>query len=155
MARLAKLLFCFLLWPALGFAQSAPGTINARLLDGVGNRLASSTTTPAGNEQALIVRNIPSGTQPVTFGGNSSVFSNQQAVTATAAALPSNPTKGVCVKALVANTLNVYVGASGVTTSTGAELAAGDSLCLPVTNSNLIFVIASSTGSSVSFIGTN
>jgi hypothetical protein len=45
-------------------AQS--GTWSVRNQDGVGNALASSTTTPAGTEQALITRNIPSGTQAVS-----------------------------------------------------------------------------------------
>jgi hypothetical protein len=42
------------------------GTWSVRVQDGAGNALASSTTTPAGTEQALIVRNIPSGTQTVS-----------------------------------------------------------------------------------------
>ena len=42
------------------------GTWSVRNLDGAGNSLASSTTTPGGTEQALIVRNIPSGTQAVS-----------------------------------------------------------------------------------------
>lgn len=91
----------------------------------------------------------------VTFGGNGTVFSGQAAVTASAAALATNTSKGVCVKALVANTINVYIGSSGITTSTGHELAPGDSTCIPANNSNLIFTIASTTGASVSFIGTN
>lgn len=42
------------------------GRIIAKMNDGSGNSLASSTTTPAGTEQALIVRNIPSGTQAIS-----------------------------------------------------------------------------------------
>lgn len=42
------------------------GTWNVRNQDGSGNALSSSTTTPAGTEQGLIVRNIPSGTQTVS-----------------------------------------------------------------------------------------
>lgn len=37
-----------------------------KLQDGAGNALASSTSAPAGAEQALIVRNVPSGTQTVS-----------------------------------------------------------------------------------------
>lgn len=47
-------------------AATQSGTWNVRTQDGSGNALASSTTTPAGTEQALIVRNIPSGTQTVS-----------------------------------------------------------------------------------------
>lgn len=49
---------------AVQAAQS--GTYTVRTQDGAGNALASSTTTPAGTEQALIVRNIPSGTQTIS-----------------------------------------------------------------------------------------
>jgi hypothetical protein len=47
-------------------AATQSGNWSVRALDGAGNSLASSTTTPAGTEQALIVRNIPSGTQTVS-----------------------------------------------------------------------------------------
>lgn len=87
----------------------------------------------------------------VVQGGNTSYTTGQQAVTATATVLPTNTAKQVCVKALTANGLTVYLGPSGVTTATGMELAAGDARCLSVDNSNRVFVIASSTGSSVSF----
>lgn len=87
-------------------------------------------------------------TQPSGFGA---VVSGQQAVTATAAALASNAAHGVCVKALAANTIDVFVGPTGVTTSTGYPLSAGDGICYQVSNSNLIFVIASTTGASVAW----
>jgi len=82
-------------------AATQSGNWSVRNLDGAGNSLASSTTTPAGTEQALIVRNIPSGTQnvsvqnasiPVTDNGGSltvdgsisiSNFPATQAVSAT------------------------------------------------------------------------
>lgn len=44
------------------------GNWAVRLQDGVGNALSSSTSSPTGSEQALIVRNIPSGTQNVSQG---------------------------------------------------------------------------------------
>lgn len=42
------------------------GKIIAKMNDGSGNSLASSTSAPIGTEQALIVRNIPSGTQAIS-----------------------------------------------------------------------------------------
>lgn len=92
------------------------------------------------------------GVQPV---GNGAVLSNQQAVTASAVALASNACRKALIKALVANTINVYVGASGITTGTGYELAPGEAVNLDITNTNLVFVIASTTGASVSWIATN
>jgi len=46
-------------------AIDSSGRVTTKINDGAGNSLASSITTPAGTEQALIVRNIPSGTQTI------------------------------------------------------------------------------------------
>jgi len=86
---------------------------------------------------------------------STAILSGQVAVTATAQALPSNTTQSVCVKALEANSIKVYVGPSGVTTSNGMELSAGDGWCTSVSNSNAIYVIASTTGASIAWAGRN
>jgi hypothetical protein len=91
----------------------------------------------------------------VVIAGNGAVLSGQQSVTGSAVALATNTTKSICVKALVSNTINVFAGPSGITTSTGYLLAPGESFCAPLTNTNLLFVIASTTGASVSWIATN
>ena len=77
------------------------------------------------------------------------------AVTATAGNLGTATAKNVCVHALIGNTINVYAGASGVTDATGMELAPGQGFCWQVNNTNLIYVIASTTGASVSWTLTN
>jgi hypothetical protein len=87
--------------------------------------------------------------------GNGTVLSNQQAVTAAAVALATNASRNICVKALVGNTANVYIGPTAETIATGMELAPGDSYCGPVSNTNLIFVIAAAVGQTVSWIATN
>ena len=94
-------------------------------------------------------------TVPVNQQGRATVLSGQQAVTGSAVALATNTVKGICVKALAGNTINVYLGPSGITTSTGFELAPGGGVCSPVTNSNLLYVIASTTGASVSWLASN
>lgn len=91
----------------------------------------------------------------VIIGGATSFGSGQQAVTGTAAALTSNASKNVCIKANIANTINVYVGATGVTTSTGFELPPGTGTCQYISNTNLMFVVASTTGATVTFNFTN
>lgn len=101
------------------------------------------------------------GTQRVTIATNDSVptvpgaltaiATGQQAVTATAAVLPTSAGKQVCVKVLIAGTQVVYYGPTGVTTSTGMELSAGDATCLSLDNANRIFVIAAGTGSTVAW----
>lgn len=82
----------------------------------------------------------------------------QQAVTGTATqlAIPSG-LAAVCVKALPGNTSPavVYVGAnSSVTTSTGYPLSASESACVPVAGGKKVYVVASGSGSSVSWLGT-
>lgn len=94
-----------------------------------------------------------SGSTGVTT--STAILAGQLAVTATAQALPSNSVQSVCVKALAANSIKVYVGPSGVTTSNGMELSAGDGWCTSVSNSNAIYVIASTTGASISWAGRN
>ena len=79
----------------------------------------------------------------------------QQAVTGSAVALASQANTVGCIKAVPGNSLTVYIGLAGVTTSTGYPLAAGESFCSPTNNLNRIFVIASTTGSSVAWFVTN
>lgn len=159
---------------ATGHAAAARITNNralhTNLRNQAGTELASSTSSPGGTELGLIVRNIPSGTQAVsgsvsvsgtastTPGSGLSTFSSAQAsVTASAAALGTNTTKGVCVKALSpdSNGNPVYIGPTGVTTSTGYPLLPGDFQCWPLANTNEIFVVASTTGASVAYDWTN
>lgn len=83
------------------------------------------------------------------------LFTDRQAVTASAVALASHTAKTICLKAMTTNLITVYFGTVGVTTSTGFELTPGEGACLPMSNSNLIYVIASTTGASVTYYGTN
>lgn len=88
----------------VGVTQSGPftvaatqsGTWTVRNQDGTGNALASSTTAPAGTEQALIVRNIPSGTQTVSGSVTASgtVTANQGTPNSTANRWPTQLTDG-------------------------------------------------------------
>jgi hypothetical protein len=126
--------------------QAAPGTAGSPStqvlsVQGVGSgtalpvSLATAPTTP---------------TQPSGFG---SAVGFQQAVTASAVALATNSTHGFCVQALSTNALTIYVGPTGVTTSTGYPLTPGLNVCYQLSNTNLLFVIASGTGSSVAVTG--
>lgn len=84
----------------------------------------------------------------------SSIYDNQQTVTNTAAALSSQSlTQGIIIEALSTNTVSVFVGNSGVTTSNGIELPAGASVTLPINNANLIYVICASSSPVVTWIG--
>ena len=84
--------------------------------------------------------------------GAAAFTTNQVAVTGTAAMIDAGTAaRAVCVEALAANTINVYVGGAGVTISTGLELQPGQSTCQPVNNTNLVYVVASTTGAGVAW----
>ena len=94
---------------------------------------------------------------PVVIGSfsTSTFTSGQQAVTGTAANLGTAAARSVCVHALITNAINVYAGATGVTTSTGMEMPPGSAYCWTVNNTSLIYVVASTTGASISFTVTD
>jgi len=102
-----------------------------------------------------VTANAGSGTFATLDRISTAIFNGQQAVTASAVALPSNASTEICVKALISNPINVFVGTTAVTISTGLELAPGDAYCVRTDNSADVLVIASTTGASVSFAGRN
>lgn len=116
------------------------GTFTGRINTQGQKTMAASTPVVIASDQ---------GTIPTTQGALTSLVVFQQAVTATAAVLPTNTAKRVCLKVLVAGTQTVFYGPSTVTTANGQELSPGDAACLPIDNSNRIFVIAAGTGSTV------
>lgn len=83
-----------------------------------------------------------------------SIVSGQATIGTVATQLTSNTLKqGVIIKASNANTGILYLGASGVTTGSGFELSGGETITVPVNNTNILYVIASSANQVVSFIG--
>jgi hypothetical protein len=127
-------------------ASSAPVVIAS-------NQSAVAVTAAQGTAANLNATVVGSGnfnTQPAGFAA---IVAFQQAVTGSAVVLATNAVHGFCVKALAANTITVYVGPSGVTTSTGYPLAPGDSVCYQGLNTNVAYVIASTTGASVGVSG--
>mgnify|MGYP000941400288 FL=1 len=125
-------------------AATQSGIWSVRTQDGSGNSLTSSTAAPGAADRGLVVRLPPAA----------SVVSGQQAVTASAVALPSVSVQQVCVKHVVGGSQSViYVGPSGITTSTGYPLEQGDSACYATDSVADLFVIASGTGSSVAYTG--
>jgi hypothetical protein len=114
--------------------------------DGSGNLAVPrvSTSTPAAADPGIGVRDTP----------GASIVSGQQAVTASAVALPSVATRGVCVKHVEGGSQSViYVGPTGVTTANGWPIAQGEGVCYQVDSVADLFVIAASTGSSVAYTG--
>ena len=83
-------------------------------------------------------------TQPVTVVALPTIFNGSKTVaTGTATAIATTQAiHSVTVKALSTNTVAVYVGGTGVTTSTGFELLAGESISLDIDNLADVFVIS-------------
>jgi hypothetical protein len=87
---------------------------------------------------------------PVTAagsGGATTLYADQQLVTASAVALTTQAlTNGVSIKAKSTNTGAVFVGAAGVTatdngTGNGFSLRPGEAINLPITSTAGIFII--------------
>lgn len=129
-------------------ASTAVGATDPSLAVG----LSPNSPLPAGSNALGSVTVTTAPTTPVQPAGFAAEISGQQAVTGSAAALATNATQHwACVKATPANTISVFVGPSGITTATGYELGPGDERCYLVTNTNQLYVIASTTGASVSW----
>jgi hypothetical protein len=130
-----------------------PCVVNLYELDGTALAGPSNFGTSPG---AVAVQNVNAAVlSTVNPLGTAAFTSEQQAVTASAVNLGTNTAKAVCVHALITNTINIYAGASGVTTSTGMEIPPGQGYCWNVANTDLVYVIASTTGASVSVTWTN
>lgn len=66
---------------------------------------------------------------------------------------PRRTPQGFTVKALAANTGTVYLGASGVTSSTGYPLAAGESVYVPFDDPSRMFCVGSAASQVVAILG--
>ncbi len=84
----------------------------------------------------------------------STAVNNQQTVTTSAVALPSGTiTEGFVLQALSTNSVSVFAGGVGVTTSTGIEIPPGAAVSVLVNNTNKIYVICASSSPVVSWLG--
>jgi hypothetical protein len=132
------------------FNVGQTGTWAVRNQDGVGNALASSTTAPAGTEQALIVRNIPSGTQAIsgtvtanagtgTFGVSGTVTANAGTGTFNTADANLNLAQAVAITGLKGNMVfgSVTTAAPAYTTATANALSLNTSGGLRVDGSGV------------------
>lgn len=144
---------------ASGTAIPVSGTVTANAGTGNFNVVGTGTAgTPATG--VVSVQGIASGTAlsvSLASGATVNIFSSvagtaQQAVTASAVALPNTACKTAVVKNDDASTQDIFLGASGVTTSTGFRLKAGQSITVNISNTDAIFVIAASTGATADVI---
>jgi len=87
---------------------------------------------------------------PIIYGQVGTIGATQKQMTTNSSPLNT----GVRVKALAANSTDkVYIGLTGVTTSTGYELVASAEVLIPCRDASTLYVIGTGTTSAVSFIG--
>jgi hypothetical protein len=152
---------------SLGSAVSIAGGQSVSLSGGtvslstVAGGLGASALTPiydsiVGGSLTLTSSTNPTlgaGTNAIGYITSPSTFTaGQQAVTASAAALPSAVlTTGVVLTNNA--TATVYLGTSGVTSSTGYALVSGASIGLAVQNLNVVYIIGTASTGNLSYIG--
>ena len=84
--------------------------------------------------------------------GHGAVSHVAQNVTDSAVQLGDNSCKHVDIMAAIANTGIVYIGASGVSATTGIGLYAGDVYSVDITNTNLLYTISTVSGDDVNLV---
>lgn len=136
--------------------------ISVVVSDTTGNIALINTGGDSGNSLTIFEssrgQKIASNSIPVVVCDEQSVrdsfLTGQTTVGVSAVQLPSNVLKNsINIKASNSNAGIVYVGNSNaVTISDGYELSAGESLTLPIDNSDLIYLIADSANQIISFV---
>jgi hypothetical protein len=117
-----------------------------------GNNVVTGTGTSGAGVPRVTVSSDSSFTTTPSL--SATILSGQQAVTNSATALATTTlAHGLCVQALSTNAHSVFIGPTGVTTSTGLELPAKSSTCLSVSNANAVFVVDASGGDTVTWVG--
>jgi hypothetical protein len=147
--------------PALGTAGSAASDVLT--VQGISSMTplkvdGSATTQPVSgtfwqSTQPVSLASLPSlaaGTAAIGTVGTTSaaVNVNQQTVGTTAVRLTTTstvPKNGIIIKAVSTNSAPIFVGGSGVTTSNGYELVAGESISFTCNLNTLYIISAAST----------
>lgn len=83
----------------------------------------------------------------------STVYNGQVTMDGSADQLPNHSlTQAVVVQALSTNGHSLFVGGTGVTTSTGIELTPGSAVTLPVSNTDLLWAVGTASDV-ITFVG--
>ena len=107
------------------------------------------TEYPLPSSQVSDLRKIASRVSSAFYTGQVSV--DTTAVQLTTTSTPLN--FGIVVKADGGNTGTVYVGTSGVDTSTGYPLTAGEGIAFEIDDASKVYVVADSSGQKVYWLG--
>jgi len=124
------------------------------------------TGVPGVNDPGLVVREgtrgqlTSSNSIPVVIANDQqisrgSLVAGQATINTAAAALVANSVKlSLTIKASNDNNATIFVGKdNSVTPSNGFELGPGESVTVPVENTNLIYLISNSGSQKISYIG--
>lgn len=133
--------------------------------EGLDDIVDTTNLTPTGLERGLVTKEGTRGQAtsndsiPVVISsdqsiGRSDVVVFQQTIGASQSQLSANAISlSVTIKAMDGNSGTVYVGTNGVTSATGFELGAGESISLAVDNTSRLYAIASVVGQKICVIG--
>lgn len=117
---------------------------------------AVKNAAPGSTDYGVVTRNVPSGTQTIDLPALSSLQAMQVTVGTTAVRLDPTPLtnrRTISIKALKANSGQVYVGASNaVTTPSGYELAPQESVDLELSATQAVWGIGSAAGQGVAVL---
>jgi len=147
--------------PVAGFAQ-----FRSRLTSAITGTSATLTIThivSSAPDTSLVTVGLDPGS-PLPAGTNtlgavynanpSTIIAARQTATTSAVALPSTAlVNGINLTSLANNTGTIYIGSSGVTTSTGYPLVGGQSMSYAVTNLNAIYMIGTNTTDVLAYTG--
>lgn len=136
--------------------------ISVVVSDTTGNIALINTGGDSGNSLTIFEssrgQKLASSSIPVVICDEQSVqnvfLTGQISVGLTATQLPSNSLKNsINIKASNANTGSIFIGNSNLVTAfNGYELGAGESLTLPINNSDLIYLISDTASQNLSYI---
>ena len=119
------------------------------VLNSTGASVSLKSTTDSGDE--VTHQKIDSIVRPtVVLAGKHA----PSPAAATQLAASGTLVSGVLVKALASNASTVFVGPSGVTTTTGLELSAKESVFIEVDSLSKVYFIASTAGEGITYLGT-
>ena len=159
-------------WQSSGTSSSTPstlptntGVISGSPVQGAYFQLNVTAMTSGTTSGYVILHTLPRGYQSIggvmnqggtwTVGSNSAAVNvGQKTVNTTATQLSATstvPTNGIIVKALSTNGASIFVGGSGVTTSTGYELVPGESVSFTCNLNTLYIISAASTTDKVCY----
>lgn len=131
---------------AVNVGVGAAGVGTQRVAIASDSSLATVATVTTVSSVTAIANPLPTGTNSLGSVGSlltgpnvGQTTSNTSAVQLQAGSIAAK--NGMLVQALSTNTASVFIGGSGVTTSTGYELVAGQAVPFTASNVNVLYVI--------------